>query len=417
METVTSFIARSPLIPLLALIAICAVAAWVVLFVRNAPVRQNQRAEKLVRELAAVTEILGRAEKLGHFGSFTWNFVEKGSSYWSEEMYVIFGLVPRRQPPDISIFVEVAAPESKGTVQEALAKAQAQPGPFSFTMRAIAPDKSVRYVRVEGVTVLRGKTVWHIDGFVRDITREMEIDRAKSEFVTLASHQLKTPLSSIRWLVEGLASGAAGALTPTQQKYLDGIQRSTQHMIAMINELLNVSRIELDKIATRIEEIDVTALAKDVIAEQQHDADAKAITLTLKSATDLPRIFADKNALRMIFQNLVSNAIKYTPQGGSVTCELSETGAKNQSVFFSVTDTGIGIPADEQDRVFEKLHRARNAQALVADGTGLGLYIVKTIIEKAGGGISFESKEGRGTTFSVTIPMRWRESGGTFQLM
>jgi two-component system phosphate regulon sensor histidine kinase PhoR len=245
----------------------------------------------------------------------------------------------------------------------------------------------------------------------------MEIDRAKSEFVTLASHQLKTPLSSIRWLVEGLASGAAGALTPTQQKYLDGIQRSTQHMIAMINELLNVSRIELDKIATRIEEIDVTALAKDVIAEQQHDADAKAITLTLKSATDLPRIFADKNALRMIFQNLVSNAIKYTPQGGSVTCELSETGAKNQSVFFSVTDTGIGIPADEQDRVFEKLHRARNAQALVADGTGLGLYIVKTIIEKAGGGISFESKEGRGTTFSVTIPMRWRESGGTFQLM
>lgn len=404
------------MIPLLALIAIFAVAAWVVIYMRNAPRRQDQRTQELVRSLAAVTETLSRAEKLGHFGSFTWNFIEKDASYWSEEMYAMFGLVPRRTPPDISVMAEVAAPEAKAAVQDALVKAKTQPGPFSFTWRVIAPDKSVRYVRVEGTTVLRDNAPWHVDGFARDITREMEIDRAKTEFVSLASHQLKTPLASIRWLVEGLMSGGAGTLTPVQQKYLDGIQSSTQHMIAMVNELLNVSRIELGKIATLIEELDAKALAEEVIAEQKHAADAGSISLTLKSPADLPHVFADRSALSMIFQNLISNAIKYTPRGGMVTCELSVSGARNEAVFLSVADTGIGIPADEQDRVFEKLHRAKNAQALVADGTGLGLYVVKTVIERVGGSVTFESREGRGTTFYVTIPLRWKESSGTMQL-
>lgn len=414
---IPALILQSPLVPFLALIAIFAVAAWAVMYARNAPRRQDQRTQELMRELAAVTETLSRAEKLGRFGSFTWNFIEKDASYWSDEMYAMFGLIKRRTPPDLSIFVAAAAPESKAAVQQAIAKITTQPGAFSFTLRAIAPDKSARYVRVEGTTVLRDSAPWHIDGFARDITREMEIDRAKSEFVSLASHQLKTPLASIRWLVEGLMSGGAGTFSPAQTKYLDGIQSSTQHMIAMVNELLNVSRIELGKIATQIEELDAKALAEEVIAEQKHAADARSISLALSCPADLPHVFADRSALGMIFQNLISNAIKYTPQGGSVRCELSVSGAKNEAVFLSVSDTGIGIPEDEQDRVFEKLHRARNAQALVADGTGLGLYVVKTVIEKAGGGVTFESKEGKGTTFYVTIPLHWRTNGtGTLPL-
>lgn len=256
-----------------------------------------------------------------------------------------------------------------------------------------------------------GKDPLRIAGVAHDITKEMEVDRAKSEFVSLASHQLKTPLTSLRWLAEALLRGSAGELGSEQKKYVTNMYDASQRMVAMVNELLNVSRIETDTLSIRPEEVDVCVLAQSVIDEQRHAADARHLTLDLVCAEGLPVMHADKNLVRMVFQNLLSNAIKYTPDNGAVKCEISLAALVREMIFVAVKDSGIGIPKAEQSRVFEKLHRASNAEALVPDGTGLGLYLVKTILDRVGGGVTFESVEGKGTTFFVSIPVVWKASG------
>lgn len=408
MGTFIALIVSTPLAAVLVALALALAAVLAIAYVVNKPARADARSDAAFQLLAVVTDTLGMAEKLGKFGSFRWDYREPGGTYWSDQMYALLGLVKRAKPPEIGVFADLAHPDDRPVVQQMIADAIEKPGAFGATFRAIAPDKSVRYVRVQGASVVTAeRKADRIHGVAQDVTREMEIDKAKSEFVSLASHQLKTPLTAIRWLLEALQSGAAGPFTPAQQGYLDKIQQSTMNTIGIVNDLLNVSRIEMNRLATQLEELDVKAMAESVIAEQQHAADARRIALTL-TAAELPHVQADRNALRMIVQNLISNAIKYTPEGGSVRCDLSIAGARQQAIYLAVADTGIGIPADEQPRVFEKLHRAANAQALAVEGTGLGLYVVKTVIERAGGAITFESREGKGSTFTVTIPLVWK---------
>jgi signal transduction histidine kinase len=268
----------------------------------------------------------------------------------------------------------------------------------------------MRYMRFEGKSTIDVHKAISIQGVAHDITREVEVDRAKSEFVSLASHQLKTPLTAIGWLAEGLLSGDKGSLNAEQKKYVENIHTTDRQMMAMVNDLLNVSRIELGTLQLRPEDIAVHAFAQSVVDEQKVVAEEKHVQLTLNFEDNLPTMHADKNLLRMIFQNLLSNAIKYTPEGGLVTFAIARGGGTRDAIFLTVTDTGIGIPKDEQDKVFSKLHRAKNAQAKVPDGTGLGLYVIKTIIERIRGAITFESVENKGTTFFVTLPLIWEDS-------
>ena len=167
----------------------------------------------------------------------------------------------------------------------------------------------------------------------------------------------------------------------------------------------------MDVLAVQIEDVDICATARDLVEELRHIVDEKNITLTLTTRGDIPHLNADKTLSRIILQNLLSNAIKYTPSHGKVEVELSTVSAKRETLFIRVSDSGIGIPKTEQSRVFEKLQRASNAQALVPDGTGLGLYVVKAVVEKVGGGITFESAEGKGSTFYVSLPFSWTVVG------
>jgi PAS domain S-box-containing protein len=238
----------------------------------------------------------------------------------------------------------------------------------------------------------------------RDITNEHQIDRAKTEFVSLASHQLRTPLSTVSWYTEMLLEGNIGCLNEKQKKYLTEVYHGNQRMIELVNALLDVSRLELGTFTIEPKPTDMVRLAKSVIHEQTPQIDIRKIELSF-SPEKIPIINADPKLVRMIIQNILSNAIKYTPDGGKVKVSISLANKKN--VLFKVTDNGYGIPKNQQDKIFTKLFRADNVREKDTDGTGLGLYIVKSVVENSGGKIWFEStKEKPGTTFFVTLPIK-----------
>ncbi len=237
----------------------------------------------------------------------------------------------------------------------------------------------------------------------RDVTKERKIDQAKTEFVSLASHQLRTPLSAINWYTEMLLSGDAGKLTKEQKKYLDTIYTGNQRMVDLVNALLNVSRIELGTLAIEPEPTDLTKIITSVIGELEPEIQTKELNVSKEFDENLPAISTDPKLIRIVFQNIISNAVKYTPAKGKVDVGLTK---QNSDLLFSVTDTGYGIPKQQQSKIFTKLFRADNVMEKDTDGTGLGLYVVKYIVQEAGGKIWFESQENKGTTFYVTIPIK-----------
>ncbi len=253
--------------------------------------------------------------------------------------------------------------------------------------------------------ILSGEIIGVVETF-RDITREKEIDKAKTEFVSLASHQLRTPLSTINWYTEMLLAGDVGKLNSEQEKYLDEVYRGNQRMVGLVNALLSVSRMDLGTFVLEPEPTDVTALVREVVNEQKPQIDQKKITLFPSFGTNIPLIQTDPQLLRMVVQNLLSNAVKYTPDNGKIELSLGLINEK-KTLLFKISDTGYGIPKREQDKIFTKLFRADNVREKDTEGTGLGLYMVKSIIDNSKGRVWFESEEDKGTTFNVELPVTY----------
>jgi signal transduction histidine kinase len=228
------------------------------------------------------------------------------------------------------------------------------------------------------------------------------LDLAKDEFVSIASHQLRTPLTALKGFTGMLIDGDAGPISDKQREYLSEIKNANDRMIGLINALLNVSRVDLDVFVVEPEPINLAKVAENVLKESEARINNKKLSVTTNFGKDLPSINADLNIMQMILQNLLSNAMKYTPPEGKITFGIKKDG---QNIIISVADTGIGIPENVQSKIFTKMFRADNARVKDPDGTGLGLYIIKATIEKTGGKIWFESKENEGSTFYVAIPL------------
>lgn len=248
----------------------------------------------------------------------------------------------------------------------------------------------------------------------RDVTKEWEIDKAKTEFVSLASHQLKTPPTAIKWLTEMLLENKKDKLTKKQKEYLNDIQDKNEQIIKLVNALLDVSRIELGTFAVAPAPVDVNLLVRGVIKGLELNIGAKDLRVTEKYAAKKLVMSTDANLLQIVIQNLLTNAVNYTPKKGRITVEvaLKQKGnifgkrtVTDDSAVFTIADTGYGIPKAQQDRIFTKLFRADNAREKFAGGTGLGLYIVKSIVGSFSGKVWFESEENKGTTFYVIIPL------------
>lgn len=235
---------------------------------------------------------------------------------------------------------------------------------------------------------------------IRDVTADMELDRQKDEFVSLTSHQLRTPLTAIRLFIEMLSDEQVGKLNAAQHDYINKVADSTRRMIELVGDFLNNSRIDLGRL--RIEPV-MTELDKfigDYVDELQPVAAEKNVKLTFER-TDMPSVPIDHNLYGQIVHNLLTNAIRYTPEQGKVTVAIKNT-AKGYEL--SVSDTGIGIPKVAKAKLFQRFFRAENAVLMQGEGSGLGLYLVKKILELIGGSITYKTAEGKGTTFHVIIP-------------
>lgn len=235
----------------------------------------------------------------------------------------------------------------------------------------------------------------------RDIAKERQVDKAKTEFVSLASHQLRTPLTSIKWYAEMLLSGDAGKLKKEQKNFVTEIFEGNERMVGLVDALLNVSRLDLGTLMIEPEKINLLEIGQSVLKELMPQIKEKNLQAIKKFDKNIDQYNGDPKLLRIVFQNLLSNAVKYTPNNGQVSLEIKK---HNQDILIKVSDTGIGIPKTQKDKIFTKLFRADNVKQSDTEGTGLGLYIVKSIIEHSGGRIWFESKENKGTDFYVVLP-------------
>ncbi|MDD5099031.1 MAG: PAS domain-containing sensor histidine kinase [Candidatus Colwellbacteria bacterium] len=238
-------------------------------------------------------------------------------------------------------------------------------------------------------------------GIERDITKAKEVDRAKTEFVSLASHQLRTPLSIINWYAEMLLSGDKGELNEGQEKYLDEIHKSCHRMIDLVNALLNVSRIDMGTLSIVPKLVSIPDIIDVILEESLPQIKKKKISIS-KDYDTIPEVMADPDLSRIIFQNLISNAVKYVSDNGKVSIRAR---IEKEKIIVDITDDGCGIPEGQQSKIFTKLFRADNAKVVDPDGNGLGLYVVKSIMDASGGEVRFKSSEGKGSTFSISIPV------------
>ncbi|MFA5086592.1 MAG: ATP-binding protein [Candidatus Paceibacterota bacterium] len=234
-----------------------------------------------------------------------------------------------------------------------------------------------------------------------DVTRDKLVERMKTEFVSIAAHQLRTPLSAIKWTLRMVLDGDAGALSAEQKDLLEKTYVSNERMISLINDLLNVSRIEEGRFLYKQAPGQLEEVVKTVVESSKELFKMRKVSMSVDIPEGISPVNMDKEKMELAVQNLVENAAKYTPEGGSIHITLEKHEAE---VVFKIKDTGVGIPEAEHERIFTKFFRGDNVIKMETEGSGLGLYTTRNIIDAHRGKIWFESKEGKGTTFFFSLP-------------
>ena len=239
---------------------------------------------------------------------------------------------------------------------------------------------------------------------IHDITREKLIEKMKSEFVSLTAHQLRTPLSGMKWAMKMILDEELGPINKEQKEFIQDSYESNERMISLIGHLLDVTKIEEGKFLYNLELTNMEKIIRSLINSYEKDAKDKKIKIEFNSPVQkIPNIIADAEKIKVAIENLIDNSIRYSPPQTKVIISLKSS---NNAINIFVKDGGVGIVKNQQKRIFEKFFRGRNIMKIDLEGTGLGLYITKNIIEAHGGKVWFESKENQGTTFYITIPIK-----------
>jgi PAS domain S-box-containing protein len=303
-------------------------------------------------------------------------------------------------------YSEMVHPEDRERVRAALRNHLEKDLPFSEEYRII-DGRGACLTISDRATAIRNKQGVPIRmiGVVSDITERKKAEKMKSDFVSFVSHQLRTPLSGIKWMLELAMNELEDS--PEAQSFLQDARSSTERLIGLVNDLLDTSRLERGRLQINAQPIKIQALTQGVIDEISPLMQEKGQSLTIQIPGDLPEVFADSQLLRQAILNLVSNAMKYTPRGGKVRIAAR---LENARLRWEIEDSGIGIPKTNLGRLFEKFYRAENAVAVETEGTGLGLYLVRLIVEQFGGKVWCTSEENVGSTFAFTLPLAIQEA-------
>ena len=239
--------------------------------------------------------------------------------------------------------------------------------------------------------------------WIEDITEAKMLERKKSEFVSVVAHQLRTPLSGIKWTLHMLISGDFGEMTNEQKVFLMKSYENNERMISLVNDMLAADRIESGRMKYDLIRINIRDLVENVLFEVFPNAEKRRIKINFNSPPEEKFVvLVDPSKIRAVLQNLLENSIKYTMEGGAIYINISK---QDSVVTVTIKDNGIGIPKEQKQQIFTRFFRAPNALKLEANGTGLGLYMVKKIVEQHGGKVWFESEENNGSTFYFSLPL------------
>jgi len=307
---------------------------------------------------------------------------------------------------DVSWVYHAFPPETVEMVLGIMAGFSASPRGVSLeslSMGQAVLERDGRILQAHFAPVVAGEgEFWGVVTVLRDITREREIAQAKSEFVSIVAHELRTPMTSIKGYTDLLLGGAVGELSEPQENFLQVVKSNADRLSTLVTDLLDLSRIETGRVVLESKPFELGLVIDEVLASLRGLSEERQVMVRTQVPPGLPPILADQDRVVQVLTNLVSNACSYTPVGGSVVISVRRVDSMLQT---DITDTGIGVPRNQMDRIFERFERGDHELVRQRSGTGLGLPIAKSIVEMHGGRIWVESEVGQGSTFSFTLPI------------
>ena len=267
---------------------------------------------------------------------------------------------------------------------------------------AIAIENALRFEEIQQFNITLQQKVDEATKELKKVnSRLRELDKTKDEFISMASHQLRTPLTTVKGYLSMILEGDVGAVKKDQKELMQHAFDGANRMVYLIADLLNVSRLQTGKFVIDNKPTNLAEVVSSEISQLNEQAANREIKLVYHKPDSFPVLNLDETKIRQVVMNFLDNALYYTPKGGSVTVDLQAT---DKEVSYTVTDTGVGVPKDEQHHLFSKFYRAGNARKMRPDGTGLGLFMAKKVIAAQGGAIIFKSTEGKGSTFGFSFP-------------
>ncbi len=373
-------------------------------------------------ELRQKKRLLTQAQRLAHLGSWEW-IPATGALEWTDELFNIYGRSPETFTPSFDNFLDCVLEEDRPVIRAALEGVLTQGGAFHYGERIRRPDGSIRYLQTHGEVVLdaSGKPD-HVYGACLDVTEAKlaeaeilrqsaelakanealrEVDRYKDEFLSVISHELRTPLNFITGFASILDDEVPGPVNETQHEYLGKILSGADRMLSLVNNLLDMSRLQAGKLSLVSEESEFAPLVDEVIESLKPLADDRRVRLTADVESP-PLVDVDPQRIVQVLTNLVDNAIKFTAPAGEVRIQAF---IQEDVLVTRVIDTGEGIAPDDLPKLFQRFQQADMSSTRKAGGTGLGLSIAKALVEAHGGTIGVESELGKGSVFWFTLPL------------
>ena len=342
------------------------------------------------------------AQEIAKLGSWEWDIASDHIT-WSKELYKLFGIHPHAIDLKYDTYLKLIHPDDAPILHKKISQSVKKKVPFATDHRIVMADNTIKYVRSMGRPQLDSSgAVVKLAGTAQDVTEMHVLDIAKRDFISLASHQLRTPASGVKAFLSLLLDNRAGVLTKKQREFVSKANDSNNRQLEIIDALLDLASIQSGKITLQKRKVDLRTMLSRSLVHHRPNLKQKKQRLVVNKPKEAVPINADTTHIQMAIDNLISNAIKYTPERGKITITIYTT--KNHA-HLEVADTGIGIAKHDIPLLFQKFNRLNNPASDTVSGSGLGLYLAQAIVQLHNGKITVHSRLGEGARFTIKLPL------------